>query len=85
MGGISNDHHSRRPARAEKHYTRFTLGPLDLTVPKGSIVGLVGENGAGKTTTIKLLTGGLRPDAGQAELLGASPADPAARPRGRCV
>ena len=29
---------------AEKHYTRFTLGPLDLTVPKGSIVGLVGEN-----------------------------------------
>ena len=66
---------------AEKHYTRFTLGPLDLTVPKGSIVGLVGENGAGKTTTIKLLTGGLRPDAGQAELLGASPADPAARAR----
>lgn len=66
---------------AEKHYTRFTLGPLDLTVPKGSIVGLVGENGAGKTTTIKLLTGGLRPDAGQAELLGSSPADPAARAR----
>ncbi len=28
----------------------FTLGPVDLTVPAGSIVGLIGENGAGKTT-----------------------------------
>ena len=39
----------------QKHYKEFTLGPLDLTVPAGSIVGLVGENGAGKTTTLRLL------------------------------
>lgn len=65
----------------EKRYKTFTLGPLTLTVPAGSIVGLVGENGAGKTTTLKLLTGVIRPSAGRAELLGSDPADPAARAR----
>ena len=33
-----------------KQYKDFTLGPVDMTVPAGSIVGLIGENGAGKTT-----------------------------------
>ncbi len=37
----------------QKKYPDFTLGPIDLTVPSGSIVGLVGENGAGKTITLK--------------------------------
>ena len=31
-----------------KHYHGFTLGPLNLEIPAGSIVGLIGENGAGK-------------------------------------
>ena len=39
----------------EKHYKKFTLGPIDLVVPAGSIVGLVGENGAGKTTTLNAI------------------------------
>lgn len=65
----------------EKHYKKFTLGPIDLVVPSGSIVGLVGENGAGKTTTLKILTGVTRPDAGRVELLGSRPEDPAARAR----
>ena len=65
----------------EKHYKKFTLGPIDLVVPAGSIVGLVGENGAGKTTTLKILTGVTRPDAGRVELLGSRPEDPAARAR----
>lgn len=56
-----------------KNYKDFTLGPVDLTVPAGTIVGLVGENGAGKTTTLKILTGVNRPDAGRAELLGQDP------------
>ena len=36
-----------------KHYHGFTLGPLNLEIPAGSIVGLIGENGAGKTTTLR--------------------------------
>ena len=51
-----------------KHYHGFTLGPLNLEIPAGSIVGLIGENGAGKTTLLKLLTGVNRPDAGTVEL-----------------
>ena len=40
-----------------KHYHGFTLGPLNLEIPAGSIVGLIGENGAGKTTVLNLLGG----------------------------
>ena len=36
-----------------KRYPAFTLGPIDLTVPTGRVVGFIGENGAGKSTTIK--------------------------------
>ena len=38
-----------------KHYTGFSLNHLNLTLPWGCIMGLVGENGAGKSTTIKLI------------------------------
>lgn len=64
-----------------KKYKDFTLGPLNLCIPAGSILGLVGENGAGKTTLLKLLCGGLRPDTGTVELLDSTPADAAARAR----
>lgn len=57
----------------EKHYPGFDLGPVDLAVPAGSIVGLVGENGAGKTTLLKLLTGVNPADAGEITLEGGSP------------
>ena len=40
-----------------KSFKHFSLGPLDLTVPTGSIYGFVGPNGAGKTTTIDLIFG----------------------------
>ncbi len=43
---------------------------IDLDVPRGSFFGLVGPNGAGKTTTLSMVTGLLRPDAGQAFILG---------------
>ena len=62
-----------------KHYHGFTLGPLNLEIPAGSIVGLIGENGAGKTTLLKLLTGVNRPDAGTVELLSATPDGAAVR------
>ena len=35
-----------------KGYSSFALGPVDLAVPAGAIVGLIGENGAGKTTLL---------------------------------
>ena len=47
-----------------KQYPDFTLGPVNLEIPAGSIVGLVGENGAGKTTLLKMLCGVNRPDGG---------------------
>jgi ABC-2 type transport system ATP-binding protein len=53
-----------------KNYPAFTLGPLDLTVPRGAIYGLIGPNGAGKTTAIDLIFGMGRNDAGTIRVLG---------------
>ena len=38
-----------------KAYPGFTLDNLNLMLPRGCIMGLIGENGAGKSTTIKLI------------------------------
>ncbi len=54
----------------KKTYGDFTLGPLDLTLPSGAILGLIGENGAGKTTTIKLILDMIRKEGGSAALYG---------------
>lgn len=43
---------------------------LNLSIPRGSVYGLLGRNGAGKSTTFKMLTGMVHPDFGQIELLG---------------
>ena len=59
-----------------KHFPGFTLQDLSLTVPSGTICGLVGENGAGKSPTIRLLMGALRPDSGTCTVLGADSAAP---------
>lgn len=42
----------------------------DLDIPRGYVVGLIGENGAGKTTLIKCMTGVNRIDSGEVRLLG---------------
>lgn len=52
-----------------KTFDSFKLGPVNLTIPKGTIVGYIGQNGAGKSTTIKLLLGLLRKDSGDIRLL----------------
>lgn len=56
-----------------KEYGDFRLDGLDLAVPGGTIMGLIGENGAGKSTTIRCLLGLTRPDAGSVTLLGGDP------------
>jgi ABC-2 type transport system ATP-binding protein len=43
---------------------------VDLAVRRGSVYGILGPNGAGKTTTIKILATLVRPDAGEARVLG---------------
>ncbi len=53
-----------------KHFGDFTLNKLDLTLPGGCILGLIGENGAGKSTTIRLILGMLRSDGGTVTILG---------------
>ena len=59
-----------------KSFGDFAIRNLDLTVPSGTICGLVGENGAGKSTTIRLLMGALRPDSGTASVLGTDVSSP---------
>ena len=53
-----------------KSYGDFSLNNIDLTLPGGSILGLIGENGAGKTTTIKCILNLIRRDAGEITVLG---------------
>lgn len=53
-----------------KNYRNFCLDHVSLKVPKGSIMGFVGENGAGKTTTIKSILNLIHADGGKIKLLG---------------
>lgn len=63
-----------------KSYRRTrALGGVDLEVGKGELVGLVGPNGAGKSTLIKIACGLVRPDAGEAMVLGSPAGSVAAR------
>ena len=59
-----------------KSFGDFAIRDLNLTVPSGTICGLVGENGAGKSTTIRLLMGALQPDSGTASVLGTNVSSP---------
>ncbi|MFC0029849.1 ABC transporter ATP-binding protein [Micromonospora chaiyaphumensis] len=55
---------------AKRFDTKVAVAGVDLDVPTGSFYGLLGPNGAGKTTTLSMAVGLLRPDAGQARVLG---------------
>lgn len=53
-----------------KHYDGFTLGNISFSVPKGCIMGFIGQNGAGKTTTIQSMLHIIPIDSGEIRLLG---------------
>lgn len=54
----------------EKSFRGFKLGPIDITVPKGAIYGLIGPNAAGKTTAIDLIMNMGRESAGDIRIFG---------------
>lgn len=55
-----------------KIYPDFELKGLDLCLPSGCIMGLVGENGAGKSTTIRLILDTVKADGGSVKIFGRS-------------
>lgn len=63
---------------AKSYGERTALSGLSLGVEEGEIFGFLGPNGAGKTTTIRILTGLLEPDSGEARVAGM---DVSAHPR----
>ena len=53
-----------------KDYGVFKLSGVDLTLPGGAILGLIGENGAGKSTTIKAILNLIHRDGGSVKVFG---------------
>lgn len=53
-----------------KRYDDFSLEHVSFNVPKGRIVGFIGENGAGKSTTIHIILNEINKDSGSVEVLG---------------
>ena len=53
-----------------KEYKDFKLNNVDLTLPGGCVLGLIGENGAGKSTLIKCLLGIIHKNSGSIRILG---------------
>ena len=54
---------------------KFILSDVNLYIPQGTSVGIIGESGAGKTTLLKLVCGLLKPDDGRVVCLGKNPVD----------
>ena len=49
------------------------LKDVSFQIEKGELIGYIGPNGAGKSTTVKILSGILTPDSGEAEVVGKVP------------
>ena len=58
-----------RVSHVSKDYPGFSLKDISFELPKGSVMGLIGQNGAGKTTTLKSILG-LISSEGEIEILG---------------
>lgn len=66
---------------SKKYGKRVALEGLTLQVTQGEVFGFLGPNGAGKTTAVKILTGLVMPNSGDARIFGLRPGDPVARQR----
>ena len=62
--------HSLELIDVSKRYQDFSLDKINLVLPKGSIMGFIGENGAGKSTTIKLILDLIDREQGTITILG---------------
>lgn len=56
--------------KLSKKYDEFYLDNINLSLPKGCIMGFVGENGAGKSTAIKLILNLIHRDSGEISVFG---------------
>lgn len=54
----------------KKRYGDFALNDVNLSLPQGCVLGLIGENGAGKSTLIRMMCGMCKPDGGEVVVLG---------------
>jgi ABC-2 type transport system ATP-binding protein len=53
-----------------KSFPEFKLGPINLELEPGIVMGYIGPNGSGKTTTMHCMVGLVKPDAGEVEIFG---------------
>ena len=58
------------PFRKSYHHDFYAMSNVNLTIPKGETVGIIGKNGAGKSTLLKMITGVLTPTEGHIETKG---------------
>jgi ABC-2 type transport system ATP-binding protein len=59
-----------------KQFDEFSLDNVSFDVPRGRIVGFIGENGAGKSTTINLILNEIKKDSGKVQIFGLDHTDP---------
>ncbi|MCB0281515.1 MAG: ABC transporter ATP-binding protein [Calditrichae bacterium] len=53
-----------------KRYPDFTLGPLDIDLEPGTVLGYIGPNGSGKSTTLHCMVGLVKADGGSVKIFG---------------
>ena len=63
-------HYNLEVINLEKKYPDFHLNNINIKIPKGKIIGLIGENGSGKTTTIKAILDLISYDKGNIKIFG---------------